>query len=330
MEVQIYKIFYYKTNYVKNAEFLLTIQYFCKMKLFRKNNTCEVVPFIFKQARNTRGSESYKSQIRKNAKRLQEFEQSRGIKLMSNSLNTEMCNDLYDFFATQNLLENTITSIMSKIFSSFRLMRKHGYEVSPDIDTYKLKKETVTTVSLSSDEIIKIYNLKTKSSVIRDLFVVGCLTGMRYSDLSTLTTKNIIGNSIVKKTKKTGVHVEVPIHPIIREILDKYNGFPPYKDTQQNFNDVVKTLCKRAGITDKVYIERTRAGKPERFSTPKYKLVSSHTARRSFATNAYLAGIPTARIMLITGHTTESAFFKYIRISKSENAKILAEHPFFK
>lgn len=58
--------------------------------------------------------------------------------------------------------------------------------------------------------------------------------------------------------------------------------------------------------------------------------VSSHTARRTFATNAYLAGILPARIMLITGHKTEQAFFRYIRIDKVRNAQELAQMDFFK
>jgi integrase len=62
----------------------------------------------------------------------------------------------------------------------------------------------------------------------------------------------------------------------------------------------------------------------------KYALVSSHTARRTGATNMYLAGVQTFRIMLITGHTTEQSFFKYIRIEREENARVLSEHPFFK
>jgi hypothetical protein len=70
--------------------------------------------------------------------------------------------------------------------------------------------------------------------------------------------------------------------------------------------------------------------KIERKNHLKWQLVSSHTARRSGATNMYLAKIPTFRIMLITGHKTEQAFFKYIRITSEENAVILANHPFFK
>ncbi len=48
---------------------------------------------------------------------------------------------------------------------------------------------------------------------------------------------------------------------------------------------------------------------------PKYRLMTTHTARRSFATNMYLKGVPSYIIMQITGHRTESAFLKYIKIS---------------
>lgn len=57
-------------------------------------------------------------------------------------------------------------------------------------------------------------------------------------------------------------------------------------------------------------------------------MVTSHTARRSFATNAYRAGIPSLSIMQITGHSTETSFMKYIRISKEENAIALSKHTF--
>ena len=55
----------------------------------------------------------------------------------------------------------------------------------------------------------------------------------------------------------------------------------------------------------------------------------TYTARRSFATNAYLAGLPPISIMKITGHKTESSFMKYIKISEKENAIQLKGHEFF-
>ena len=62
---------------------------------------------------------------------------------------------------------------------------------------------------------------------------------------------------------------------------------------------------------------------------PKYQFISSHTARRTAATNMYLAGIVPYRIMLVTGHKTEKSFFRYIRITREENVKVLAKHKFF-
>jgi len=73
----------------------------------------------------------------------------------------------------------------------------------------------------------------------------------------------------------------------------------------------------------------TRGGKREESKHQKWELITVHTARRSFATNAYLAGVPTISIMKITGHRTESAFMKYIKISQEQNADLLSSHPFF-
>ena len=91
----------------------------------------------------------------------------------------------------------------------------------------------------------------------------------------------------------------------------------------------MKRLCKQVGIDDEILWERTVGRKVVRKRVERYKLVGSHTARRTFATNAYLAGVPAARIMLITGHKTEGAFFDYIRITAEENVEFLAKHPFF-
>ena len=297
----------------------------------KKQKNCEAVSYIYQQARKSKRSKEYRRQIRLNADKLQEYEKSRGMTLYSDSLTYEVCEDLHSFLSSGKLLQNTVSSLMSKIFTSFNAMKRDGYIVNEGYKDFRLKMEPILTVYLTSEEIKKLYQLKLgyRNAVIRDLFVIGCYTGMRYSDYSDLSLSNVRGNVITRKTQKTGSVVEIPIHPVVREIVDKYKGFPPYTDTQQNFNAQIKRICKRAGITDKVYIERTRGGKIERMSVPRYKMVSSHTARRSFATNAYIAGIPAARIMLLTGHSTEDAFFRYIRIGRSENAKTLAEHPFF-
>jgi integrase len=85
-----------------------------------------------------------------------------------------------------------------------------------------------------------------------------------------------------------------------------------------------------AGITlptEKVIYRNT---KPISKILPKFELVASHTARRSFATNAYKAGVPAISIMKITGHHKSETLMKYIKITEEENAVLMVSHKFFK
>ena len=61
----------------------------------------------------------------------------------------------------------------------------------------------------------------------------------------------------------------------------------------------------------------------------KWLQIRTHTVRRSFATNAYMSGVPMLSIMKITGHRTTESFLKYIRVTKLEVAEKLKDHPFF-
>lgn len=84
-----------------------------------------------------------------------------------------------------------------------------------------------------------------------------------------------------------------------------------------------------ADITDLISVMETKGGIKKEQTYEKCELVTSHTARRSFATNAHLSGLQSIAIMQITGHKTESSFMRYIRVSKEENALSLLSHPFF-
>ena len=130
------------------------------------------------------------------------------------------------------------------------------------------------------------------------------------------------------RTQKTGTKVVIPIHPVVREIIDRGYDFNTTMPDQK-INKYIKEIARLAGITDKVTINRNIAGKNTEETFFKYELVTTHTARRSFATNAYKAGVPTIAIMKITGHTRETTFLKYIKVSEEENAEMLKKHPFF-
>lgn len=299
---------------------------------FIKNKSIEAVKFIYKFARKSKRSKTYKRQYRNIANHLSDFEVDRGIIITSENFTDNVLEDYIYFLKDKNLMLSTVSTIVDKTKYMFRRMKQEGHKIDSSIFDISVPVEQGISVYVTSEEIERIYKLKVSNEqeVARDLFVVGCLTGMRFSDYSKLTSKNIVGNTIQRKTLKTGEVVIVPIHRIVGEIILKYNGFPSYDNSLQNFNAIIKRICKKARLNEKVFTERTIGHKIVRKTFKKYELIGSHTARRSFATNAYLAGILPAKIMLITGHKTEEAFFKYIRIEKRKNAKELSEHPFFK
>ena len=157
---------------------------------------------------------------------------------------------------------------------------------------------------------------------VRDLFLVGCWTGLRYSDWNKVYPKN---GFITLNQQKTGRPVVIPVHSTVEKILNKYEGDLPKPITNQKFNEYLKQVAKLADFKEAVTKQITRGGKVETEIKPKWKLVTTHTARRSFATNMYKAGIPSITIMAVTGHRTETAFLKYIKVTPQEHAEKMRE-----
>ena len=113
--------------------------------------------------------------------------------------------------------------------------------------------------------------------------------------------------------------IQIPLLPQVLEILQKYNGdFPPLlsESIKNNFNyygQLVKKVCQKAELNDEIKTLQYKSAKNKSgiITKKKWELVSSHIGRRSFATNMY-GSLPTALIMNLTGHLTESSFLLYI------------------
>ena len=237
----------------------------------------------------------------------------------------------------KNYAKNTIGGFVKaiKIFMNEAVDRKLTKNLEYRNRNFKVTEEQVDKIYLSRDEILNIYcldlNEDNRLGRVRDLFVVACYTGLRFSDLIQVKPDNIIndGTQIRVRTEKTAELVVIPLHKFVKEIITKYKGSLPPVISNQKMNKYIKELGEIAGIDETVSVAITRGGKTENDSFSKFDLITTHTARRSFATNAYLMDIPSISIMKITGHTTERSFMKYIRISQEENANKLTNHPFF-
>ncbi len=166
----------------------------------------------------------------------------------------------------------------------------------------------------------------------RDLFLIGCYTGLRFSDYSALKPENIGTFEGVEmltiQTRKTQTRISIPIMSEARALLDKNGGLPPPGMTNQKLNQALKELCKAAGITESVRIVSIRGGQRVETVSEKWNLVSSHTARRSYASNEYLRALREGRgwrpIMDILGMSKESTFFRYVKVSQENTAALFA------
>jgi len=202
-------------------------------------------------------------------------------------------------------------------------------------DFYKSKRfvamtEEAETIYLNESELTKLFEKDFSDNPffdrVRDLFLIGCWTGCRFSDLSQITPENISGGFIRIKQQKTGNGVVIPLHPVVTSILNKYGGKLPGVTTNQQFNRAIKDIARIAEINGSTHKAITKGGVKVSTAYKKYELVTTHTARRSFATNLYNSDFPTLSIMAITGHKTEESFLKYIKVTPDEHAKKLQAH----
>ena len=190
-------------------------------------------------------------------------------------------------------------------------------------------------IALSENELSAISNLdlfyNEKLDKVRDLFLIGANTGLRFSDFSIITPDNIRKvkngyNLDIIQTKGKG-RVIIPLNDTVLSILHKYNNQLPKAISNQKFNDYIKEVAQLVDVLHEPFTQiKTRGGIQSEVTSPKWDLVSSHTARRSFATNQYRKGVPSKSIMAITGHQKEESFLKYLKISDTEHAEIMRKH----
>jgi len=300
--------------------------------------------------------------VRKN---LQDYQKAKKKDLNFNSIDIDFYNSFIDFLTKPTksktktgkpitkagLSKNTIGTRIKILKTFINEANDRGILVLPDYKkkSFKVLKEETNSIYLTESELMQIYHIETSPGSldilrkefnadklpeylekVRDLFLIGCYTGLRFSDLSKLNKDNITGdNTINITTQKTNQKVVVPIHPITKQIFEKYDYQLPREISNQKFNEYLKDVAKIAGIKEPITTESTKGGFKVSETTEKYNLVTSHTARRSFATNAFLMDMPSISIMKITGHKTESAFMRYIKMSAKDNAIKMQSHPFF-
>ncbi len=200
--------------------------------------------------------------------------------------------------------------------------------------------EITTAIVVTVDEIKKLMALNLAETPgyerIRDVFVCQCFLGLRVSDMRKLIKDlkihivDIDGKKVVEiQTNKKANVVAIPLSPVILEIAEKRNYDFGKTLTQQYYHKAMRHLIKLAGIDREIMFRRTEGGERIERKVLFSNLAGTHTARRTFATNAYLAGVPVLDIMQITGHRSFNSFYRYIRCEGISVALRVHSHPFF-
>lgn len=226
-------------------------------------------------------------------------------------------NDFYSSFISylreeHNLYDNTLHSYFSVFKTLLLWIKKKGYEINNDYKNFTIKKHETNDIHLTEEELnlLEEAELTGAEERARDLFLVGAYTGQRFSDYSMFEKADVRQGAIVKKAKKTKITSFIPLHTKLKKLLDKYEWKLP-KISSQKFNVRIQQVCKKLEISDPIKkVSHMGKNKKEEI-TPKWRLVGSHTARRTYITLMSERGMADHQLMQVAGIKDVKTLLKY-------------------
>ncbi|MCL2435238.1 MAG: site-specific integrase [Lentimicrobiaceae bacterium] len=291
--------------------------YFIKTAPTRKDKVTGR-PFTYSNIQQYKATEKHLKAFAKSIKK-QDFDFS------------EVDGNFYDRFVSYLQALNFTQNSVGKHIKVLKTMLNEA--TAQNINTYSLHNqfhvftEETDTIYLNENELQKIKDADLSKTLyldrVRDWFLLLAWTGCRFSDLNKITKTDIKNGFITFRQQKTNNKVTIPLHPIVTEILEKYDYDLPDVITNQKFNEYIKEVCCIAEINSPETTTRTEGGKLITSTFEKWEHVTSHTGRRSFCTNMYKRGVQSLTIMSISGHKTEKSFLKYIKVKQEEHAELM-------
>ena len=274
--------------------------------------------------------------------KLTQIEKDFGCKIMPAMISSVFWNHFIPFLAGQGLKYSTINHIKANLITTLNWSSKYGVKLNPSYSEVDIPNYVPSKISLTPDEVSHIYHFKISRDMtysfrskkilrlrknkietlekVRDMFVLGCNLGQRYSDLVRISPENFKNGQFSITQQKTGNKCFVPINYMAIDnrmtwnILQKYGYHAPYTGDINNYNTYLHELLHYIGedFLEEIHVDNKINGIIKRETKFKYQLISSHSARRSFATINTLRNIPRNKILRATGHSSEKSFVRYI------------------
>ena len=190
---------------------------------------------------------------------------------------------------------------------------------------FDTRREETDSIYLTENEILQLLEINDFDDPIheqvRDVFVVGCFTAMRFSDYSMIDPSAIRNNRLEFVQKKTGGKVTIPIHPVVNTILKKYDNVLPKVPKNNEFNRIIKLVGEKLPCLHIPFTKQVTYGRElKELVDMKYNYLQTHTARRSFCSNEFLKKTDPMIIMSISGHRSHKSFMRYIKVTSNQYA----------
>ena len=250
---------------------------------------------------------------------LKDFSKKYNIELSFDNIDLKFYDKIMAYFISDlGHLNNSIAKNIKMLKTFLNWATEREYNKKLEYLRFKTKEKDAQNIALSLDELMTLYNLNLSEDKIldkiRDLFCLGCLTGMRFSDIINLKKENLKENEIHIMVQKTKENLIIPLNDFTRQIINKYDGcLPIVKNVFMNKK--LKVLAEMAGINESITLTRFSGSETVKIVKPKFMFVSSHTARRTFVTLSLEQGMRAEMVMSITGHTDYKSFKKYIKLT---------------
>ena len=270
---------------------------------------------------------------------LPKYQQKLGKEILCENINYQFFEDFRLYLLKENYAKNSISSIISVVKSFTKKLYRKGITTFDGADV-STPYERTTAIYTTIEELSVLYHLDLSKTPgqerVRDVYVCQCFLGLRIKDMFNFMAnfmkmaRKIDGKYYFKiRTQKTNETVVIPCSIMITKIAErrKFNFGKPF--SEQYYRRELKQIYKKANLDKSILYNRTEGGELQEKKIMRSSILGTHTARRSFATNTYLAGINPLDIMKITGHKSFFTFMNYIRCENLEVALKLSEHEFF-
>lgn len=256
---------------------------------------------------------------------LKNYEDFSGTKLHFEMINYQFYEEFRDYcFGEKDTLNNYFGKLISTLKTFMDWAFNRNYTTNIQYKKFEAVQDDIDIICLTIEELLHLYSYDFKSDRlkhVRDIFCFGCFTGYRFSDIFDLKVSNIFENHIKKTLVKTQTidHI-TPLTPYSKNILFKYKGTihePLPVISSQKFNEYIKECCEVAEINTPTTITRYVGKKKIEKTVPKHKLISSHTARKTFITSSLVLGMSEVAVKKISNHKKDEHFRKYVNVAQS-------------